>query len=43
MLPVPTDFEREWSLDHCHERRSGRSLASTDGEWSIAAQRTLAG
>ncbi len=26
----------------CHEGRSGRGIASTDGEWSIAAPQTIA-
>ena len=41
MLPVPTNLEFEWSLDRRHERRSGSGNASTDGEWSIAAEKLL--
>jgi hypothetical protein len=41
MLPVPTDLECEWSLEYCHEGRGGGSIASTDGEWSIATQQIV--
>jgi hypothetical protein len=41
MLPVPTDLECEWSLEYCDEGCGRGSIASTDGEWSIATQQIV--